>query len=77
MILARNYGAEGDAVFLPYHNVGKIQVIADGEENGQQHYSVIFYDNDGDELTRNQGFPSFDRAVQAVQNMGINCVICG
>jgi len=70
LILATNYNNE--AAFLPYRNIGRISVMAGGiTEEGVQHYSVVFYDLDGSELARNEGFPSYDLAVHAVTNLGI------
>jgi len=76
LILAKNYRDE-EAIFIPYENIGKISVIADGKtESGEQHYSVVFLDKDNDELARNQGFPSFDRAMEGVRRLGINITEC-
>ena len=70
LVLATNY--DNKANFLPYRNIGRISVMAGGiTEEGVQHYSVVFYDFNGSELAKNEGFPSYDLAIQAVTNLGI------
>ena len=73
LILAKNYGDE--AVFIPYGNVGAIRVVKGGiTDTGEQHYSVVFCNKEGNILATNEGFPSFERAVQSVKMLGIKIV---
>jgi len=73
LILSKNYGDE--AIFIPYSNIGSISVIKGGvTEEGTQHYSIIFYDKSGKIISENEGFKSFDSAMNSVKNMGLKIV---
>ena len=73
LILAKNYGDE--AIFIAYETLGQIKVQKGGiTEQGVQHYSVVFFDKQGNILATNEGYPSFSRAMFSVETMGIKVI---